>query len=153
MAGGMENIPCRECAASVDARLAVCPHCGARSPGEAEWAGEGFEWKSSWLWMGSPVVHVAFGNGRDGRPRTARGVVAIGQRAVGGVAIGILSVGFVSIGIISVGIFSLGVVSVAALAAVGVNALAPLAIGVVAIGYKVGGVAVVGWKVMFAVTK
>jgi len=153
MAGVMENIPCRECAVVIDARLAVCPHCGARCPGEAEWAGEGFEWKSTWLWMGSPVVHVAFGNGRDGRPRTARGVVAIGQRAVGGVAIGILAAGFVSIGVVSVGIFSLGVVSVAALAAVGVNALAPLAIGVVAVGYKVGGVAVVGWKVLFAVTK
>jgi hypothetical protein len=153
MAGLMENISCRECGASVSAEVVVCPQCGAPRPAQREWAGEGFEWKSAWQWMGGPVVHVAFGNGRDGRPRTARGVIAIGQRAVGGVAIGILAGGFVSLGVVSVGVFSLGVVSIGALLAVGVNALAPLAIGVVAVGYKAGGVAAVGWKILFSTVK
>jgi len=149
----MENIPCRECHAPVGAEAAVCPQCGAPRPAQREWAGEGYEWKSKWQWMGGPVVHIAFGNGRDGRPRTARGVIAIGQRAVGGVAIGIIAGGFVSLGIISAGVFSLGVVSVGALVALGVNAVAPLAIGVVAVGYTAGGVTAVGWKILFSVTK
>lgn len=149
----MDLTPCRQCATPVDPRLAVCPECGAPRPAVTDWAGEGFEWRSTWQWMGGPVVHVAFGNGRDGRPRVARGVIAIGQRAVGGVAIGILAGGFVSIGVISVGFFSLGVVAVGALCAVGVNALAPVAIGVVAIGYTAGGVAAVGWKILFSLVK
>src|SRR5262245_39417351 len=126
MAGGMETIPCRTCSAPVAADAAVCPQCGAPRPAQREWEGEGYEWKSSWLWMGAPGVHVAFGNGRDGRARTARGVIAIGQRAIGGVAIGILAGGFVSFGVVSCGVFSLGVVSIGALAAFGVNAIAPL---------------------------
>ncbi len=153
MALGMTPIACRQCAAPVDPRLAVCPHCNAPRPAQREWVGEGYEWRSEFAWMGSPLVHIAFGNGRDGRPRTARGVIAIGQRAVGGVAIGILAGGFVSLGVISIGVFSLGVVAVGALLAVGVNALAPLAIGVVAVGYAVGGVSTLGWKILFSVTK
>lgn len=153
MAGGMEPINCRDCSTPVAPDLAVCPHCGAPRPAQREWSGEGFEWKSSWLWMGAPVVHVAFGNGRDGRPRTACGLIAIGQRAKGGIAIGILAGGFVSLGVVSAGIFSFGVVSVGALLAVGVNAIGPVAIGVVAIGYQVGGVAALGWKIMFSMAK
>ncbi len=149
----MNSIPCRECATPVSDGTAVCPQCGAPRPAQREWTGEGYEWKSRALWMGAPVVHVAFGSDRAGRPRPARGVIAIGQRAVGGVAIGILAGGFISIGVVSVGVFSLGVVSVGALMALGVNALAPFAIGVVAIGYKVGGVAAIGWKILFSVAK
>lgn len=146
----MNPIPCRDCTMPVSGDVAVCPHCGALRPARREWAGEGFEWKSRALWMGVPVVHVAFGNDHAGRPRTARGVIAVGQRAAGGVAIGILAGGFVSFGVVSCGVFSLGVVSIGALMACGVNALAPLAVGVVAAGYKVGGVATFGWKLLFS---
>ena len=149
----MPLTPCRQCAQPVDAGLAVCPHCQAPQPALPEWHGAGYEWRTQMLWMGEPVVHVAFGNGADGRPRVARGVIAVGPRAVGGVAVGIVATGFVAIGVIGVGVFSLGVVAVAAGAAVGVNALAPLAFGVVAAGYAVGGVAVFGWKILFAVAR
>jgi len=91
----VENIPCRQCSKLVSAATAVCPHCGAPKPAVREWKGEGYEWKSAGRWMGEPVVHVAFGNGADGRPRTARGVIAIGQRAVGGMAVGIVAAGLV----------------------------------------------------------
>jgi len=150
-AARMPLIPCRQCAQPVDAQLAVCPHCHAPRPAVREWHGEGFEWRTQMLWMGAPVVHVAFGNGADGRPRVARGLIAVGQRAVGGVAVGIVAAGFFAIGVVSVGVFSLGVVAVAGLAAVGVNAIAPVAIGVVAMGYVAGGVAALGWKILFAV--
>lgn len=146
----MPLAPCRQCAEPVDARLAVCPHCDAPRPGQPEWHGEGYEWRTRMLWMGSPVIHIAFGNGPDGRPRVARGVIAIGQRAVGGVAVGLVATGFVAVGFVSIGIFSLGVVAIAGLAAVGVNALAPVAIGGVAVGYMAGGVAAVGWKILFS---
>lgn len=150
---GMETIPCRDCVAPVRSDAAVCPHCGAPQPALRQWSGAGFEWKSRVLWMGAPLVHVAFGNGCDGRPRTARGLIAIGQRAVGCVAFGIMAAGFISIGFVSVGVFSLGVVSIGALAAAGVNALAPYAIGVVAVGFTAGGVAAFGWKILFSVGK
>lgn len=145
----MPPVPCRQCAEPVDAELAVCPHCAAPRPGLPEWHGAGFEWRMRMLWMGFPVVHVAFGHGADGSPRVARGLIAVGQRAVGGVAVGIVAAGFVAVGVVSVGVFSLGVVAVAGLAAVGVNALAPVAIGVVAAGYVAGGVAAFGWKILF----
>jgi len=148
----MPLAPCRQCAEPVDARLAFCPHCDAPRPGLTEWHGEGYEWRTEMLWMGSPVVHVAFGNGADGRPRVARGLIAVGQRAVGGIAVGIVATGFVAIGAVSIGVFSLGIVAVAGLAAVGVNAIAPVAIGVVAVGYLAGGVAALGWKILFAAT-
>ena len=148
----MPLTPCRQCAESVDARLAVCPHCNAPRPGIAEWHGEGFEWRTAMLWMGSPVVHVAFGNGPDGRPRVARGLIAVGQRAVGGVAVGIVATGFIAVGFVGLGVFSIGVVAVGACAAAGVNALAPIAVGVVAAGYAAGGVAAFGWKILFTAT-
>lgn len=146
----MPLTPCRQCAEPVDARLAVCPHCDAPRPGLREWHGEGYEWRTAMLWMGSPVVHVAFGNGADGRPRVARGLIAIGQRAVGGVAVGIVATGFVAVGVVSIGMFSVGVVALAGFAAAGVNAVAPIAVGVVAAGYAAGGVAPLGWKILFA---
>src|SRR4051794_2306372 len=89
-------LPCRECREPVPPEALTCPHCGASRPARATFAGEGYEWKSRAMWMGSPVVHIAFGMDAAGRVRTARGVVAIGQRAIGGVAIGIQAFGLFS---------------------------------------------------------
>jgi hypothetical protein len=149
----MEIVPCRECGAPVKVEDPTCLECGAVQPGRAQIEPVGYVWESEGQWMGLPLVHIAFGHDDLGKARTARGIIAIGQRAVGGVAIGIVAGGFVSIGIVSVGIFSLGVVSIGALMAAGVNAIGTLAIGVVALGYKVGGVATFGSKVLFSVAK
>jgi hypothetical protein len=149
----MQIVPCRQCQAPVDAEWPTCPACGAIQPGLAEIEPKGYEWESKGQWMGLPLVHIAFGYDSKGHARTARGIVAIGQRAVGGVAIGIIAGGFFSIGIVSAGVFSLGVVSVGALISGGVNAFGALAIGVVAVGYKVGGVATFGSKVLFSAMK
>jgi hypothetical protein len=136
---------CPNCGASLPLRIAVCAQCGARAIVPA-----GYEWKSRLTWMGSPVVHVAFGCDATGRAHLARGVIAIGQRAVGGVAIGIVATGFVAIGLVGIGAFSLGVVAVGIVAACGVNALGFFAIGIVAAGWKVGGFAAIGEKVLFS---
>jgi hypothetical protein len=141
---------CRDCREEVSLDAVTCPHCGAPRPARAEWNGEGFEYRSERTLGGWPLVHVAFGIGRDGRVRTARGVIAIGQRAVGGVAIGILALGVISMGVVCGGVVSLGVVAVALALACGVNAIAPVAFGVVACGILVGGVQPLGWKILFA---
>lgn len=137
---------CRQCREPVAANAFDCPACGAPRPARSHYQGEGYEWSSAATWMGSPLVHVAFGIDSAGKVRTARGIVAIGQRAVGVLAIGIVAIGGVAIGLISLGFVSLGIVAVALLGAVGVNAIAPIAFGVVAIGYTVGGLAPIGWK-------
>lgn len=141
---------CRVCREPIDPDAFDCPACGAPRPARREFHGEGYEWKTAATWMGSPLVHVAFGMDAAGRVRTARGIVAIGQRAVGLVAIGIFAVGGLAIGLVSFGFLSLGVVAIALLAACGMNAIAPVAFGVVAIGYAVGGLAPIGWKFLFA---
>lgn len=140
------TVHCRECRSEVPADALTCPHCDAPRPARNVFSGEGYEWKSTALWMDYPVVHIAFGLDATGRARTAQGLIAIGQRAVGGVAIGILAGGFVAIGVASVGVFSLGVVAVALLGACGVNAIAPYACGVAAFGYATAGLAGLRWK-------
>ena len=137
---------CRECAQIVVSEAPKCKKCGALRPGDPDWKGEGYEWKSRGTWLGYPLVHVAFGSNARGRPRTARGIVAIGQRAIGVVALGIVASGLVAVGVASCGVLSLGIVSVALGCAVGVNAVAPFAIGVTAIGVVAKGVATVAWK-------
>jgi hypothetical protein len=91
----------------------------------------------------------AFGCDEIGRPRTARGIVAIGQRAVGVVACGIIAGGMFSIGFVAIGFFSLGVVSIALGCAVGLNAIGPVAIGVTAVGAVAGGLAPFGSRILF----
>ncbi|MHA3773360.1 hypothetical protein ACXR0O_17640 [Verrucomicrobiota bacterium sgz303538] len=136
---------CRNCGNELPPRYAVCPQCGVRKEGP-----QGYEWKSKGTWMGEPLVHIAFGTDSAGRVRTARGIVAIGQRASGAVAIGIVAVGGLSIGLVSCGLVSVGVVAVALGAAFGMNAFAPFAIGVLGVGYAAGGVKAIGWKILFS---
>jgi hypothetical protein len=146
----MNTTTCRVCGQSVLPDELSCPHCSAPRPARAEWNGEGYEWKSRTLWMGSPVLHIAFGIAPDGKMRTARGLIAVGQHAVGGLAIGIIAKGFFAVGLVSFGVFSFGVVSIAAVAALGMNALAPIAWGVAAVGYQVGGLAPFGVKILWS---
>ena len=143
-----KTVPCRECGREVRLDTAACDHCAAPHPARQDWRGEGFEWKSQRTWMGHPLVHVAFGCDAKGRVRTARGVVAVGQRAVGFIACGIVSAGILSFGVASLGVVSVGVVSIALGCAIGVNAIAPCAIGVTAIGIVARGVGAIGWKAL-----
>ncbi len=149
----MPTTRCRECREPVAAGTLECAGCGAPRPDRAEFHGEGYEWKTRATWLGEPLVHVAFGLDASGRPRTARGLLAIGQRARGGIAIGIVAFGVVAIGVVALGLVSFGVIAIALLAACGVNAFAPFALGVVAAGYAVGGVEAIGWKIYFSLAR
>lgn len=96
-----------------------------------------FEYKSQRSFCGVPLVHVNFGLGNC----AARGIVAIGNRAVGVVSIGFLSVGVVSLGLLSVGLISLGVLA-AGLFALGSFAAGFMAFGAISAGWLAfGGVA------------
>lgn len=106
-----------------------------------------FEYKSSRTVRGIPLVHVNVGLGR----RTARGIFAIGNKAVGVVSLGFLSVGVVSLGLLSAGIFAFGTLAAGLLAfgavAVGAVAFGGAAVGILAFGgvalgkYALGGAA------------
>ncbi|HEY2343214.1 MAG TPA: hypothetical protein VGH90_09310 [Chthoniobacteraceae bacterium] len=149
----MKTVPCRDCKGDVSPDALACPICGARKPAIADWNGEGYEFVSQRQCGGRPLVHVAFGMDRTGKARVARGIVAIGQRAVGLVAIGILAGGGLAIGVVAAGGLAIGVVSVAAIVAVGANSLAPVAFGVVAAGYYAGGLHAIGWKILFSFSR
>src|SRR5215469_785859 len=92
------------------------------------------EYRSQQTWRGMPLVHVAFGPRRLGIPRQpghARGVIAVGDRAVGIVAVGAVALGVIAVGPVAIG-----------LAAVGAVAVGVVATGAVAVGLAraIGGV-------------
>lgn len=107
-----------------------------------------FEYKSSRTFRGIPLVHVNVGAGR----RTARGILAVGNKAFGVLSVGFLSVGVVSFGLLAAGLLAFGSLALGLLSfgcgfrrggrirrrSIGVIALGGLAVGV----YSMGGAAV-----------
>lgn len=107
----------------------------------------GLEYKSSRTVRGIPLVHVNVGLGR----RTAKGIIAVGNKAVGVISAGFLSVGVISAGLLCAGVLAIGTLSAGIIAlgavAAGVLAFGGVAVGVVALGglavgvYSIGGAA------------
>ena len=106
-----------------------------------------FEYKSSRTFRGIPLVHVNVGAGR----RTARGIVAVGNKAVGVLSVGFLSVGVVSFGLLAAGLLAFGSLALGlsfGAVSAGVVAFGGAAFGVIALGglavgvYSMGGAAV-----------
>lgn len=94
------------------------------------------EWTSDAIWNGIPLVQIANGRSPEtGKLVTARGVIAIGQRARGIVAIGQIATGIIAIGQAAVGVIAIGQVATGVLFGLG-----QIATGVVAIGQVVAGV-------------
>jgi len=99
----------------------------------------GREWRSKTEILGWPLVHVASGlDPETGKPRVAKGIVAIGNIAIGGIALGGMAVGGIAVGGLSFGIVGLGGCAAGGLAlggvAAGVLAFGGLAIGLIAMG-------------------
>jgi len=85
-----------------------------------------FEYRSKEEINGWPLIHINIGIDPDtGRPRVAKGVVAIGN-----IAFGVVSIGAVAFGVVTLAAFGLGIVSLASVA-IGIVAL-----GAVALGYE-----------------
>ena len=91
-------------------------------------------------WRGWPLIHVVWGNDPvSGAPRTARGIIAIGPRAIGGIACGyrakgIIALGGMAMGVVACGGVSVGLVSLGLLSLGLVLGLGGLAVGAIANG-------------------
>jgi hypothetical protein len=122
--------PCRVCQREVSSEAAFCPHCGAVQPGNPQWRGPGFEWRSAQTIYGYPLVHIAFGKDERGRLRVAKGIIAIGQFALGLITVAQFGVGL----LFGFGQFILGLTAVAQFAGGLWFGLGQIATGYVAIG-------------------
>lgn len=83
-----------------------------------------YEYKSRKMVKGVPLVHVNIGMGMY----LAKGIFAVGNKAMGVVSFGLLSVGVVSVGVLSAGILALGSI------ALGLISLGTVAVGCIAMG-------------------
>ncbi len=101
--------------------------------------GEPFDHRSTRAWRGVPLLHVSFGAPR--KPATARGWIALGDRAVGLVAIGNVARGVVAIGNFALGLFAFGGLAAGGFALGGLAAGGVAMGGVAAGGFALGGCA------------
>lgn len=103
----------------------------------------GKEYKSKTTLFGLPLVHISFGmDPLTGRPKIAKGIIAIGNMAVGLFSAGGFAMGGVTFGGFSVGLLSCGGFALALLVAVGGFAAGGLSWG----GFAVGGIALGGFS-------
>jgi hypothetical protein len=106
-------------------------------------AANGFEWKTRTRILGLPLICIAFGADKRGRPRVARGFIALGQFAVGIVVIAQFGLGFISLGQVAVGVAAGGQLAVGMLTGMGQVCVGTFAVGQVVLG--VYGRGQVGW--------
>ena len=133
---------CAACGQALAERAAFCHACGHQAGApvlryEPKSQNAGREWRTRTELFGWPLVHVCYRttDPETGKRKTARGVVAVGDRAVGVVAYGGVAYGLIAHGGVAVGGLAFGG------AAAGVVALGGVAIGLIA---ALGGVAVGG---------
>ena len=98
---------CRECQHEVSEKAYSCPHCGAPYPAREKWDGWGFEYKSSIVVFGIPLIHISFKYRPNKVPVVAKGIIAIGQFGVGFINISQIGVGFISLSQITVAVYAL----------------------------------------------
>lgn len=142
----MPLISCPECGKSVSNRAQACPHCGYpinTSRGNIQTIAFGYEYKSSAMLFGMPLVHIATGVSPDGRPRIAKGVIAIGNIAIGLLALGGIAFGGIAFGGLSIALCAIGGLAIGILFGLGGAATGYLAVGGMAVGvYAIGGGAI-----------
>jgi len=99
------------------------------------------EFKSKIMVCGVPLIHITSGICPEtGRRIWARGVIAVGRKAVGVLAIGQLSIGIIAIGQLSIALtFAIAQLSIAGFFSVGQLAAGFVAIGQLSTGYYVLG--------------
>jgi hypothetical protein len=130
---------CRACVGRESPRL-ICAACAGRG------AVIGFEHRSEFAIGNLPFLHVCLGvDAATGRPKVARGVIAVGNVAVGIVALGGVAFGLLSLGGVAVGLLlALGGAALGVGVSFGGLAVGSVAIGGAAVGfvYALGGGAV-----------
>ena len=122
--------PLRECQQRVEKGDLGSPETAPGAASAGLRLGTGRDVRSKAGVCGIPWVHVASGiDPTTGRPRVAKGIVAVGPTAVGVVAVGLRAYGFLPVGLLAIGV-----------APVGLIALGLLAVGFLAAGVEVSGV-------------
>ena len=99
-----------------------------------------YEYQSETTFMGYPLIHISLNSFK-----TAKGIIAIGNRSVGLISIGGFAAGLLSFGGISLGVVSFGGLALSALVAMGGLAVGfDMAFGGLAIAYhlSLGGLAI-----------
>ncbi len=138
-----EAIKCRYCGEFLDGRERLERHV---PPGYPRWYwGWGYEYRSGIEILGWPLIHVAQGvDPATGRPRVAKGIIAIGNIAIGLVAVGGFALGGFVIGGMGLGLFVFGGIAAGIVALGGLSVGLYLAVGGLAISalYAVGALAV-----------
>ncbi len=136
-----DAIKCRYCGEFLDGRnqpqFGVPPH----RLGTYYW---GYEYKSSMELFGLPFVHIAQGfDQATGRPRVARGIIAIGNMAIGVIALGGIAIGGLTFGGLSLGLFAIGGLAAGAITLGGLSIGVLFAAGGLALSvfYAIGGIA------------
>lgn len=99
-----------------------------------------YEYKSKASIFGIPLIHINLGR----ESKTAKGIIAIGNKAYGLIAIGLFALGLISIGGLCIGIVSIGLVSLSIFGLASIISIAVVANGVIAIGVIAQGVVAVG---------
>ena len=136
-----EAVKCRYCGEFLDERPR--PPTGVFfRPANMYW---GYEYRSKLELFGLPLVHIAQGfDTQTGRPRVAKGIIAIGDIAIGVFALGGMALGGLTFGGLSLGLFALGGLAVGGIAAGGLALGILFAAGGMAMSimYAIGGLAI-----------
>jgi hypothetical protein len=143
----LEKEPGRRYQNASEVKTQVESICGpAGTPRDAWQRMYGYEYRSPRTLFGLPLLHIARGiDPATGRARTAKGIVAIGDRAVGVFAMGGMAVGGFAIGGVAMGLVTFGGCSLGLLLAVGGMAIGALAAGGGAVGLVAIGGGAVGY--------
>ncbi len=143
----MAMVRCGQCGREISEKALACPGCGAAGDGAMKL----FEYRSKRTMRGIPLIHVVWGPGlnwQTGKPRVAKGIIAVGPIAVGVLAFGGLAFGAVCFGGLALGLAALGGAAIGLGFAGGGMAVAFVAVGGCAVGYYAIGGAAFGMHVL-----
>ena len=114
-----------------------------QSPAGSDWRRTG-DYRTKQTIFGIPWVHVTRGTDpATGKPRVAKGVVAVGPVAKGVVACGFEAYGVLVSGLVAIGLAPVGILAVG-LSAVGIISLGLQSTGILAVGIHTTGIVSVG---------